>query len=69
MSVRLDRRNDWAELAENAKRHFARRDAINAAPPERMAAHPVSKTVRNSGRHYSDLSRRGHAIAYNSKGA
>lgn len=69
MSVRLDQRKDWAELAENAKRHFAKRDAINAAPRERMAAHPCSEDVRNNGRHFSDLSRRDYAILYNSRRA
>ena len=68
MAVRLDRRRDWAQMEEAAKRHFTRRAALNAMAPEKMASHPCDENVRNSGREFTDLSRRDHAIAYNSRG-
>ena len=68
MAVRLDRRRDWAQMAEAAERHFHKRAVINATPAVKMASHPCDENVRNSGREYTDLSRRDHAIAYNSRG-
>ena len=65
--MRLDRRRNWDDLAEAATRHFAKRAAMNAAPRERMAAHPSSATVLNSGTAYSTYSRRDQAITFNSR--
>ena len=52
-------------MAEAAERHFTKRAYLNTLKPEKMAAHPCSADVRNSGREYTDLSRRDHAIAFN----
>ena len=67
MAVRLDRRRDWAQMEEAAKRHFHKRAVINATPVEKMASHPCDENVRNSGREYADLSRRDHAITWDAR--
>lgn len=65
--MRLDKRTNWDDLAEAATRHFAKRAAMNAAPRERMAAHPSPATVLNSGTVYSTYSRRDQAISFNAR--
>ena len=67
MAVRLDRRRDWAQMAEAAEKHFTKRAYLNTLKPEKMASHPCGDNVRNSGREFTDLSRRDHAMAFNAR--